>query len=236
MWPVASESTAFVAVEGWPTSANGCESTDSWSSEVTRFVQSPSSQDHVIATLTVPPDTPDGPRWVTLDLPNGQKSNAVPVVVSRLPEVTEAAVRGLKDDLRGLKENVIVGRLIPAGTGFAAHASRQATAKPDASDLMTLVGLAAKLDALPAELSGGEAQRVAVARALAQRPDLLLCDEPTGHLDSDTGGRVLDLIDALQREFGFAQVTATHDADVAGRYDRAVGLADGRTTGEACFT
>ena len=83
------------------------------------------------------------------------------------------------------------------------------------------------MEALPSELSGGEAQRVAIARALAQRPALLLCDEPTGHLDSETGARVLDLIDALHREFGFAQVTATHDADVAARFDRAVGLADG---------
>jgi ABC-type lipoprotein export system ATPase subunit len=98
----------------------------------------------------------------------------------------------------------------------------------DPAELLALVGLAAKLDALPAELSGGEAQRVAIARALAQRPTLLLCDEPTGHLDSDTGARVLDLIDALQAEYGFAQVTATHDADVAARYDRAIGLADGR--------
>ena len=99
-------------------------------------------------------------------------------------------------------------------------------------ELLELVGLEAKLDALPAELSGGEAQRVAIARALAQRPALLLCDEPTGHLDSDTGARVLDLIDALHAEFGFALVTATHDADVAARFERAVGLADGRITGE----
>ena len=97
--------------------------------------------------------------------------------------------------------------------------------------MLELVGLGGKAEALPAELSGGEAQRVAIARALAQRPVLLLCDEPTGHLDSDTGARVLDLIDALYAEFGFAQVTATHDADVAARLDRAVGLADGRITG-----
>jgi putative ABC transport system ATP-binding protein len=100
------------------------------------------------------------------------------------------------------------------------------------AELLELVGLGSKLDSLPAELSGGEAQRVAIARALAQRPALLLCDEPTGHLDSDTGARVLDLVDALQEEFGFAQVTATHDPDVAARSDRAVGLVDGRISGE----
>jgi putative ABC transport system ATP-binding protein len=123
---------------------------------------------------------------------------------------------------------------------FAAHA--RAASEQDASEdrlepeqLLMLVGLAGKLDALPAELSGGEAQRVAIARALAQRPALLLCDEPTGHLDSDTGARVLDLIDALHEEFAFAQVTATHDADVAARFDRAVALADGRATVEERF-
>ena len=122
---------------------------------------------------------------------------------------------------------------------FAAHASGgrdgEGAAAPDPVELLALVGLEAKLDALPGELSGGEAQRVAIARALAQRPVLLLCDEPTGHLDSDTGARVLDLIEALQAEFGFAQVTATHDADVAARAERAVGLTDGRVTGEERF-
>jgi putative ABC transport system ATP-binding protein len=122
---------------------------------------------------------------------------------------------------------------------FAARARDAATVDGGAVDrgslapleLLELVGLERKAEALPAELSGGEAQRVAIARALAQRPALLLCDEPTGHLDSDTGARVLDLIDALHAEFAFAQVTATHDADVAARFHRAVGLADGRITG-----
>jgi len=103
-----------------------------------------------------------------------------------------------------------------------------ADARPGASELLDVVGLAGKLDALPADLSGGEAQRVAIARALAQQPELLLCDEPTGHLDSDTAERVLDLIDALHERFGFALVIATHDRSVAGRVPRAVRLADGR--------
>jgi ABC-type lipoprotein export system ATPase subunit len=113
---------------------------------------------------------------------------------------------------------------------FAAQLAGDSALSPE--PLLELVGLAAKAEHLPAELSGGEAQRVAIARALAQRPELLLCDEPTGHLDSDTGERVLDLIDALQREFEFALVVATHDADVAARLERAVELEDGRTVRE----
>jgi predicted ABC-type transport system involved in lysophospholipase L1 biosynthesis ATPase subunit len=114
-------------------------------------------------------------------------------------------------------ENVAFAEYV-SGAGDAASAS----------ELLAIVGLASKLDALPAELSGGEAQRVAIARALAQQPDLLLCDEPTGQLDSDTSARVLDLIDALQARLGFALVIATHDPSVAARADRLVTLEDGR--------
>ncbi|MEA2389089.1 MAG: putative transport system ATP-binding protein, partial [Thermoleophilaceae bacterium] len=102
----------------------------------------------------------------------------------------------------------------------------------DAEELLGLVGLERKLDSLPSELSGGEQQRVAIARALSQGPELLLCDEPTGHLDSDTAGRVLDLFDRLHEDLGFALVVATHDRRVADRYDRRVELADGRVVGE----
>ncbi|MFN2616094.1 MAG: ABC transporter ATP-binding protein [Thermoleophilaceae bacterium] len=111
---------------------------------------------------------------------------------------------------------------------FAAEATPAAHAGHRPVELLELVGLGQKLDNLPAELSGGEAQRVALARALAQSPELLLCDEPSGQLDSETGTRVLDLVDALQAGLGFALVVATHDADVAARYERAVALADGR--------
>jgi len=122
--------------------------------------------------------------------------------------------------------------LLPSFTAFenvafARHVSGAGGDRGPA-ELLELVGLAAKLDALPAELSGGEAQRVAIARALAQAPDLLLCDEPTGQLDSDTGSRVLDLVGALHERAGFALVIATHDPDVATRADRVLTLDDGR--------
>jgi ABC-type lipoprotein export system ATPase subunit len=113
---------------------------------------------------------------------------------------------------------------------FAAHHAGAADVDP--AELLALVGLEAKLDFLPAELSGGEAQRVAIARALAQRAELLLCDEPTGHLDSDTGTRVLDLIERLHTAYRFAVVLATHDPDVAARCARMVELHDGRIVGD----
>jgi ABC-type lipoprotein export system ATPase subunit len=118
---------------------------------------------------------------------------------------------------------------------FAAWVAKRAgePTRHEPAELLELVGLAAKLDALPSELSGGEQQRVAIARALAQQPDLLLCDEPTGHLDSDTAERVLDLIDALRERFGFALAIATHDREVAARCPRLIRLADGRVVGES---
>src|SRR4029077_12771617 len=149
-----------------------------------------------------------------------------------LLETLDAAARGALR-AHGIAYVFQGGNLLPHFTGFenVAFAARVAAGKGDPAFtpevLLELVGLGAKLDHLPAELSGGEAQRVAVARALAQEPELLLCDEPTGHLDSDTGERVLDLIGALQAEFGFALVVATHAADVAARYERELELEDG---------
>ena len=128
--------------------------------------------------------------------------------------------------------------LLPTFTGFenVAFAIRAASGPDAPTDplmLLGLVGLAGKAEHLPSEMSGGERQRVALARALGQHPALLLCDEPTGQLDSDTGARILDLIDALQREFGFALVTATHDENVAARYGRVLELEEGRVVRES---
>ena len=79
-----------------------------------------------------------------------------------------------------------------------------------------MVGLGHRLDHFPAQLSGGEQQRVAIARAIAKRPDVLLCDEPTGALDITTGAVVLEAIERVNRELGTATVVITHNAAIAG--------------------
>ena len=87
------------------------------------------------------------------------------------------------------------------------------------------------LDHFPAQLSGGEQQRVAIARAIAKRPDVLLCDEPTGALDITTGIVVLEALERVNRELGTTTVVITHNAAIAGMADRVVRLADGRVAG-----
>jgi putative ABC transport system ATP-binding protein len=97
----------------------------------------------------------------------------------------------------------------------------------DAGDALRLVGLGERFDHFPSQLSGGEQQRVAIARAIAKRPDVLLCDEPTGALDYRTGVVVLEAIARINQEFGTTTVVITHNAAIAGLADRVVHLADG---------
>jgi len=95
-------------------------------------------------------------------------------------------------------------------------------------DALALVALMPRRDHFPSQLSGGEQQRVAIARAIAKRPQLLLCDEPTGALDYATGKLVLEVIARINAELGTTAVVITHNAAIAGMADRVVRLADGR--------
>ena len=96
-----------------------------------------------------------------------------------------------------------------------------------AVELLTRVGLRDRMDHFPSQLSGGEQQRVAIARAFSNRPRILFADEPTGNLDATTGGRIVELIEELNRESGTSVVLVTHDLTLAGRAGRMVRLADG---------
>ena len=117
-------------------------------------------------------------------------------------------------------ENVTLpARMAHTGTAAAVERGRE---------LLDRVGLAKRAHHLPTELSGGEQQRVALARALINRPRILFADEPTGNLDSKSGGGVLDLLCELQREAKLTTVIATHDDRVAARAHKTVRLVDGR--------
>ncbi|MGZ7030371.1 MAG: ABC transporter ATP-binding protein [Thermoanaerobaculia bacterium] len=98
----------------------------------------------------------------------------------------------------------------------------------DAVEALKLVGLGERLDHFPAQLSGGEQQHIAIARAIAKRPDVLLCDEPTGALDFTTGRVVLEVLERVNRELGTTTAVITHNASIAGMADRVIRMGSGR--------
>jgi putative ABC transport system ATP-binding protein len=112
---------------------------------------------------------------------------------------------------------------------LAGHGGALAAAR----GLLAEVGLAARTHHYPAQLSGGEQQRVALARAVALRPALLLADEPTGNLDSATGGAIIDLMLRLRRQRGSTLLLVTHDPALAAHADRIVSILDGRVASGA---
>lgn len=116
-------------------------------------------------------------------------------------------------------ENVVMPQLI------AGVSKREATER--AEDLLIKMGLKDRLDHRPSELSGGEQQRVAIARGLANRPRLILADEPTGNLDENTGNEVMDILLQLSKDEGISALIATHNIELANRMDRTVTLREG---------
>ena len=116
-------------------------------------------------------------------------------------------------------ENIVMPQLI------AGVASK--VAKERAENLLSKMGLSERISHRPAELSGGEQQRVAIARGLANRPRLILADEPTGNLDEKTGNEVMDVLLSLSKEEGISALIATHNNELADRMDRTVTLKEG---------
>jgi lipoprotein-releasing system ATP-binding protein len=123
-------------------------------------------------------------------------------------------------------ENVMLPHLIRHGA--LAYWRVRNQVRSDAQALLERVGLGHRLEHRPSELSGGEMQRAAIARALAGGPEILLADEPTGNLDSTTGQGVLELLRDLNRERGLTMMLVTHDLAIAQQADRVVRLAEGR--------
>ncbi len=119
--------------------------------------------------------------------------------------------------------------LIPSLTALenVAVVTEISVAPMDPAEALAIVGLAERRDHFPAQLSGGEQQRVAIARAIAKNPAVLLCDEPTGALDSKTGIVVLEALERVNRDLGTTTVLITHNADIARMADRVIRLADG---------
>ncbi|GAB4193112.1 MAG: ABC transporter ATP-binding protein [Wenzhouxiangellaceae bacterium] len=124
--------------------------------------------------------------------------------------------------------------LIPSLTALenVAIVTEIAHSPMDPAEALRLVGLGERLRHFPAQLSGGEQQRVAIARAIAKRPEVLLCDEPTGALDSQTGIVVLEALARANRELGATTVVITHNVAIAAMADRVIRLSDGRIAGE----
>jgi len=123
--------------------------------------------------------------------------------------------------------------LIPSLTALenVALVTQIAATPMDPAQALELVGLGDRRNHFPAQLSGGEQQRVAIARAVAKRPDVLLCDEPTGALDYPTGKLVLEVLERVNRELGTITVLITHNAAIAAMADRVIRIGSGRIVG-----
>jgi lipoprotein-releasing system ATP-binding protein len=123
-------------------------------------------------------------------------------------------------------ENVAMPALVR--TGMLGGVAARRKARQRAGRVLEVVNLGERARHRPSELSGGERQRVAIARALMNEPELLLCDEPTGNLDTDTGKSIIRVLRQVRRETGCTLVMVTHDEKIAARGDRTIHLVDGR--------
>jgi putative ABC transport system ATP-binding protein len=196
----------------------------------------------VVALRDVDLDIATGEFLVLLG-PSGSGKSTLLNILGGLEVATTGSLSYLDHDLTAANDDALtryrrdhVGfvfqfyNLIPSLTAY----ENVALVTDIASDPMPIdealrrVALTARRDHFPSQLSGGEQQRVAIARAIVKRPQVLLCDEPTGALDYATGKLVLDVISRINRELGTTALVITHNAAIAGMADRVVYLADGR--------
>jgi putative ABC transport system ATP-binding protein len=189
-------------------------------------------------------DLYDGELVVLLG-PSGSGKSTLLNILGGLDTATSGNVTYLDHDLVRASENELteyrryhVGfvfqfyNLIPSLTALenVSVVTEIARSPMIPEDALALVGLGERLHHFPAQLSGGEQQRVAIARAIAKNPDVLLCDEPTGALDSKTGIVVLEALQRVNEELGTTTAVITHNAGISMMADRVIHLADGRIT------
>ena len=189
-------------------------------------------------------------QFVAVAGPSGSGKSTLLGLIAGLDRPTAGSIRVAGVELGGLSEDGLarfrrdaIGyvfqsfHLIPTLTAQENVAvPLELAGEPDALDragaLLDEVGLGARSHHYPAQLSGGEQQRVAVARAMSRRPPVILADEPTGNLDSATGTQIVELLLAANRTHGSTLVLVTHDAALAAHADRTIALRDGRVVGD----
>lgn len=211
---------------------------------VTKVYQMGDVQVHALRGVDL--DLREG-EFVVLLGPSGSGKSTLLNILGGLDVPTDGRVRYLDHDLSANDESALtryrrehVGfvfqfyNLIPSLTARENVALVTDIAKRPmpAQEALALVNLADRMDHYPSQLSGGEQQRVAIARAIAKRPDVLLCDEPTGALDVKTGIVVLDAINTVNRELGTTTVVITHNVAIADMAHRVVSIFDGRIAGD----
>jgi putative ABC transport system ATP-binding protein len=178
--------------------------------------------------------------------PSGSGKSTLLNILGGLDTPTSGRVRFRDTEITGGDESLLtryrrdhVGfvfqfyNLIPSLTARenVALVTEIARAPMEPAQALSLVGLGERLDHFPAQLSGGEQQRVAIARAIAKQPDVLLCDEPTGALDSQTGILVLEAIERVNRELGTTTAVITHNTVIGQMADRVIHFGDGHVVG-----
>jgi len=186
-------------------------------------------------------------EFIVLLGPSGSGKSTLLNILGGLDTPTSGTIRFMDHDLTSADEEELtryrrehVGfvfqfyNLIPALTAREnVELVTDIAARPmSAAEALEWVGLGERLDHFPSQLSGGEQQRIAIARAVAKRPDVLLCDEPTGALDYETGKLVLEVIAKINAELGTTAMVITHNAAISGMADRVLRLGNGRIVGE----